>query len=60
MPRTIDMTPTWRAILPALLDIYRDGMTQESRDIARAELYRMAEIADAYVVLSKTAKESDQ
>lgn len=42
---TIDLTPTWRGILPALLAAMTDG-TAEGRRIAREELTRMAALAD--------------
>lgn len=50
--RTIDMTPTWAAILPALLAAVTDG-TPTGQAIARKELARMASIADSYVALVK-------
>lgn len=44
---TIDLTPTWRAILPILILALTDG-TETGRKIAREELARMADAADAY------------
>jgi len=44
---TIDMTPTWRAILPYLLLGVENG-NAEGRKIAIEELQRMADAADAY------------
>lgn len=44
--KTIDLTPTWRGIMPALLAAVRDG-TPESRSIAIEELNRLADFADA-------------
>ena len=46
---TIDCTPTWEAVLPILLMVYRDSETTEGRNTARAELVRMAKLADAFV-----------
>jgi len=43
----IDMTPTWRAILPYLLLGIENG-NAEGRKIAIEELQRMADAADAY------------
>ncbi len=43
----IDATPTWAAILPILLAVLEDG-DAEGRKMARAELRRMADAADAY------------
>lgn len=50
-PRTIDITPTWVGILPLLLLCFENG--GETRETARAELIRMAKIADAAVAASK-------
>jgi hypothetical protein len=46
--RRIDATPTWRDIVPLLLAGAENGSAA-----ARAELYRMAELADAYVAADK-------
>ena len=43
--QTIDATPTWAAILPALLAVLENG-TAEGRAMAREELARMARAAD--------------
>lgn len=45
--RTIDMTPTWRGILPYLILSVENG-NAEGRKIAIEELQRMADAADAY------------
>jgi len=45
--RYIDVTPTWSAILPVLLFGLEAG-TPEGRRLARVELARMAQAADAY------------
>lgn len=52
--RYIDATPTWAAILPALLAAVTDG-TAEGQRIARAELIRMARAADSAVAAAKAA-----
>lgn len=44
-PVTIDLTPTWQAVLPILLAALEDG-TAEGKKIAREELHRMAKAAD--------------
>ena len=41
----VDMTPTWREILPALLAIFESGDRQTAID----ELSRMASLADKHV-----------
>lgn len=38
---TIDLTPTWRAVLPLLIHVTREG-PDSSRQIAREEAERMA------------------
>lgn len=48
----IDMTPTWEGLLPYLLVVMRDG-SFEGQKLARAELTRMAKLADAYVQTQK-------
>lgn len=44
----VDITPTWAGILPALLAVIENGETFEARNLALAELRRMAELADRY------------
>jgi len=44
---TIDMTPTWTAIVPILIAGLQDG-TPEGQRLAKIELYRMAEAADKW------------
>lgn len=55
--QTIDMTPTWAAILPALLAALIDG-TAVGQGMARKELARMAEIADSYVAAQKALRDA--
>lgn len=55
--RYIDATPTWAAILPALLAAVTDG-TAEGQRIARAELVRMARAADSAVAMEREAAEA--
>ena len=43
----IDITPLWSGILPALIAVLQTG-GDEGRRMAIAELYKMAEAADAY------------
>ena len=50
--RTIDLTPKWAEILPALLTIIEAG-TPEGRKFAIKELGRMAALADAHVSFLK-------
>lgn len=53
---TIDLTPTWSAILPVLLAVLEDG-NEAGKTTARLELTRMAEIADRYVLEHKANHE---
>lgn len=42
---TINLTPTWRGVLPLLLETYAHG-TDKGRAMALAELQNMAKLAD--------------
>ncbi|NJL71046.1 MAG: hypothetical protein HC888_05235 [Candidatus Competibacteraceae bacterium] len=46
--RTIDLTPTWAAILPSILAVLEHAQTEEARDNMKAELRRMADAADRW------------
>ncbi len=46
---TVDLTPTWREVLPALLAIFENG----DRRTAIDELTKMAGAADRYIALVK-------
>jgi len=52
----IDLTPTWLGILPAMLDVIRNGTTFEARADIEREFVRMARIADKYVALVKAGE----
>jgi len=54
--RTIDLTPTWAAVLPLLIAGLENG-TATGRKIAREELQRMAAMADKYVAAQKALSE---
>ena len=45
---TVDLTPTWSAILRVLLAVYEDSATADGRATALTELQRMADAADRY------------
>lgn len=45
--KTIDLTPTWSAVLPILLAAIESG-NEEGRRIAKLELSRMAQAADQF------------
>lgn len=44
-PRTVDITPTWSAILPLLIMALTDGQ-HDAQAVAKEELERMAKLAD--------------
>ena len=56
MKKTIDITPTWQAIVPALLEAYASASTMKREDI-RAEFLKMAKAADLYIQLPNPLKE---
>lgn len=45
---TIDLTPTWRQVVQLLIVGLTEG-NATARQMATEELYRMADLADAYV-----------
>jgi len=45
--KTIDITPTWEAILPVLVEVAVNGTSPEGRRDAMNELLRLARIVDA-------------
>jgi hypothetical protein len=49
----INITPTWRSILPVLLEVYNGAEKSEARKAAFEELARMANAADALVEQQK-------
>ena len=46
--QTVDVTPTWQGILPALLNLLQSD-NPKSRQLAESELRRMAGLADGYI-----------
>lgn len=50
---SVDVTPTWRAIVPLLIAAVEAGSGE-----ARKELYRMAELADRYVAIAEKEEET--
>lgn len=58
--KTLDLTPTWQGILPALMALLNDG-GEEGRKGAIEELKSMAKAADQYrsVALLKDLKPED-
>jgi len=54
--KTYPIIPSWSSILPMLIQAV-DSDRFESRKAARAELERMAELADAYLAIVKASRE---
>lgn len=57
-PITIDMTPTWSGILPALVAVLQSG-TAEGQAIALDELRRMAALADSVKRMAARADKAE-
>lgn len=55
--KTIDLTPTWRGLLPALVEVARNGTTAEGRKQAWDALYQLADHVDRLNAEAKQAKE---
>lgn len=54
--QVVDCTPTWESLLPVFFAILEDG-EQEGKDLVRAELTHMAQVADQHNVFVKEYKE---
>lgn len=51
---TVDVTPTWAGLLPALLMVLDNPKaSRESRQIIAEELARMADAADKYNAIAR-------
>lgn len=55
MAKVIDCTPTWKSVLPLLLENLRSGNPEVYKN-AMIELNRMAHIADKFVEVQKVIK----
>lgn len=53
--KSINVTPTWRGILPMLVALIENS-NDKGRSAAIAELQRMADAADAYNKLSDSSR----
>ena len=53
--KTVDLTPTWQGILPALLDLLKSD-NPKSRQLAESELRRMAGLADGFIEAAREAQ----
>ena len=48
--KTIDMTPTWTGIIPAMIAIIKNpNASFESQKMIQAEFLKMAKLADSYI-----------
>lgn len=56
---TIDMTPSWSDMVPALKAMLRDG-SYAAQEAASQEMARMAALADRYVADQKAALQSNK
>lgn len=45
--KSIDLRPTWRGLLPALVEVAINGTDATARKVAMDELYRLADFADS-------------
>lgn len=43
---TVDITPKWRALIPALVEVATKGTAPEAREVAMSELLRLADHVD--------------
>ena len=59
MTKYIDLTPSWSAITPALLDVFLRTKDHKSREDIKAEITRMAKLADCWVEHCKQVQEAD-
>lgn len=55
MEKFIDLTPTWTAVMPVLLDIIENG-NDEAKKIAREELLDLAKKVDDVNTKAKECK----
>jgi hypothetical protein len=53
--KTIDLTPTWRGVIPILIAVLESG-TEAGQQSAREELHRMASILDGVVTDERVMK----
>jgi hypothetical protein len=52
---TVDMTPSWNKIADIIVLAFETG-TDKAKEIAKAQLYHMAKVADAHVVAAKEGR----
>lgn len=59
MTKYIDITPSWSDITPALLDAYLRTKDHNNQEDIKAEIKRMAKLADCWVEHCKKMQEAD-
>lgn len=58
--QTVDLTPTWSDVLPAILAVITNPKADhEARTLMYKELGRMADIADRYVISKRIVVQKD-
>lgn len=58
-PKTIELVPSWSAIVPIIAAGLQNGNAEGQR-IAMEELTRMAAVADAHIEAEKAKKPTDE
>jgi hypothetical protein len=56
MAQSIDITPTWQALIPTLVEVAANGTSAQARKSAMAELLRLAKAVDD---MNATANQKD-
>jgi len=59
MTKYIDITPSWSAIAPALLDAFVRSKDLNNREDIKAEITRMAKLADCWVEHCKQVQDAE-
>ncbi len=56
--KSIILQPTWKGIMPLLLEVAINGETAEGRENAKEEILRCAEVADEYIAKEREEQET--
>lgn len=57
-PKFIDITPTWRGLLPLLVETAVNGNSADGRRASMTELGRLCDIADGEIERQKVTKQA--
>lgn len=60
MRKSIDLTPSWSAITPALIDALLHTKDYNAREDIKSEIKRMAKLADCWVEHCKQVQEIER